>query len=303
MAIRTTKSPENATLITHGGTFHADEVFGTVILSKIFREANVLRTFKVPEGLDNDVIIYDIGGGRFDHHQRGGNGQRENGVPYSSVGLLWKEFGYYIVKNTCNNPYLVWSLIDRDLIQGIDAQDNGVMPKTDYPTSPMTVSNTISSFNPTWDSNENVDEAFKKAVDFATVIFDNVLTNAIAKAKAQEIVEEAIENAEDGIMILDRFVPWQEFVFSSTNPKAKKIMFAVFPSNRGGFNWQCVPDKLNSFGQRKAVPSEWKGLNGEALQSITGISTASFCHPAGFIGGADTLTDAIALAKLAVKSD
>ena len=47
------------------------------------------------------------------------------------------------------------------------------------------------------------------------------------------------------------------------------------------------------------ISSEWKGLNGSSLQEVTGIATATFCHPAGFIGGAETLEDTIRLAEIA----
>ena len=38
MDIRLTKSIEDANCITHAGTFHADEIFSTIILSKIIPE-------------------------------------------------------------------------------------------------------------------------------------------------------------------------------------------------------------------------------------------------------------------------
>ena len=299
--INITKNITEATAITHGGTFHADEVMATIILNKVFGNITVCRTFRVPEELKEDVIVYDIGFGAFDHHQKGGNGARENGVPYAACGLICKEFGPQIVANTCN-PELVWNLIDRDLIQGIDAGDNGTMPKADYPAQAMSFSAVISGFNPNWDSNEGPDEAFAKAVELAEVVFDNTLASTIAKAKAEQIVEEAIEKAEEHIMVLNQFVPWQEYIFSSTSPKADEIQFVVFPSNRGGYNWQCVPDGLGSFGQRKSVPEEWKGLRDADIQKVTGIDTATFCHPAGFIGGAETFADAYALAKKAVEA-
>ena len=299
--INITKNITEATAITHGGTFHADEVMATIILNKVFGNITVCRTFRVPEDLKEDVIVYDIGFGAFDHHQKGGNGARENGVPYAACGLIWKEFGPQIVANT-RNPELVWDLIDRDLIQGIDAGDNGTMPKADYPAQAMSLSAVISGFNPNWDSNEDPDEAFAKAVELAEVVFDNTLASTIAKAKAEQIVEEAIEKAEEHIMVLNQFVPWQEYIFSSTSPKADEIQFVVFPSNRGGYNWQCVPDGIGSFGQRKSVPEEWKGLRDADIQKVTGIDTATFCHPAGFIGGAETFADAYALAKKAVEA-
>ena len=298
--IKTTKIINQATVVTHGGTFHSDEVLATVILSKVLGDITVLRTFKVPEQIDKNVIVYDIGFGEFDHHQQGGNGTRENSVPYAAAGLIWERFGPKIVAKTCN-PDLVWKLIDRDLIQGVDAIDNGAMPISDYPAQVMPFSQMISDFNPRWDAPEDYDDAFLKAVAFAEIVFDNTLAFAVSKAKAQNIVDEAIEKSEGHIMVLDQFVPWQEFIFSSNNSKASAILFVVFPSNRGGYNWQCVPDSLGGFGQRKSVPTKWRGLSGEELQSITGVRTASFCHPSGFIGGAETFEDALALAKIAVE--
>lgn len=301
MNIITTKNAEQANVVTHSGVFHADEVLGTVILSKVLDNVSVLRTFKVPETLNDNVIVYDIGFGQFDHHQKGGNGARANGVPYAAVGLLWKEFGHKIVANTAD-PELVWNLIDRDLIQGVDANDNGAMPMADYPAQVRTFSHIISGFNPNWDSTESEDEAFLKAVEFAEVVFDNFIAEADSKAKARKIVEEAIEQSEGHIAVLSQYVPWQEFILTSENEKAKEIQFVIFPSNRGGFNWQCVPDAINSFGQRKAVPEEWKGLRDEELQKVTGVETATFCHPAGFIGGAEKFLDAITLATMAVEA-
>ena len=301
MNIKTVKDVAKANVITHSGVFHADEVLATVILSKLMEEVTVCRTFKVPEDISEDVIVYDIGFGKFDHHQKGGNGCRDNGVPYAAAGLVWKEFGHAIVENTCN-PDLIWSLIDRDLIQCVDAADNGKMPKSDYPAQVYGIYNIVSSFNPNWNEQLDADEAFLSAVEFVKIVFDNILASAISKAEGQAIVDEAIAKSEDHIMVLDRFVPWQEFIFSSTNEKAEGILIVVFPSNRGGYNWQCVPDVLGGFGQRKPVPANWKGLNDEKLQKETGVPTATFCHPGGFIGGAKDFEGAMAIAKKAVEA-
>lgn len=61
-----TKNIETATAVTHGGTFHADEVFATVILEKVFGDLTICRTFRIPEDLKDEVVVYDIGYGRFD---------------------------------------------------------------------------------------------------------------------------------------------------------------------------------------------------------------------------------------------
>ena len=299
--IKVVKVVAEANAVTHGGLFHADEVMATVILSKVFDQLRVCRTFKVPEDISEDVVVYDIGFGELDHHQKGGNGARENEVPYAACGLVWRKYGMQVCANTIN-PEKVWDIIDRTLIQGIDATDNGAMPRVDYPTQTMTISAIVSGFNPNWDSNDDPDSCFMKAVALAEQVFDNSFERAKGLVKADAIVEEAIGKSEGHIMVLDQFVPWDMPIFNSENEKAADIQFVVFPSNRGGYNWQCVPDAPGSFGQRKPVPESWRGLRGEELQKETGVATASFCHPVGFIGGADTLEDAIALARLAIQA-
>lgn len=305
MSIIITKNPYEATHITHSGIFHGDEVFATVILAKVaeLQGKNVVlaRTFKVPENLSDDVIVYDIGGGALDHHQKGGNGIRANEVPYAACGLVWSEFGHLLTADSSNHGF-VWRIVESMLIQGVDAVDNGSLPKMDYPARILSVSSIISTFNPLWDSEEESDEAFLKAVSMAEIIFDNVLNSAKAKARAEEIVEEAIEKSEGGVMVLNRFAPWQEFIFSSENPKAKEILFVVFPSNRGGFNWQGVPECPGSFNVKKATPKKWWGLSVSDLQNVTGVATATFCHNNGFLGAADTLEDTIKMARLAVEA-
>ena len=296
-------NPFDANGIPHSGTFHGDEIMATAILGKVYDNFTVCRVFKVPEDLPESTIVYDIGGGKYDHHQKGGNGCRENGVPYSSAGLIWRDFGRLIPEiSESANPDLVWSLIDRDLIQGIDAIDNGVMPKADFACQAMNVSQIIGGFNPTWDSKKSIDGAFCEAVNFAEKILDNVIENACSKARAKAMVDEAIAKTQGNIMVLDQFMPWQDWLFSSSLENSTKIQFVIFPSNRGGYNWQCVPSSPYGKDQRHPVPQEWRGLSGKELQEVTGVTTATFCHPAGFIGGAETREDAIRLAEIASQS-
>ena len=289
-----------ANCITHSGIFHADEVMATVLLSKILPEVKVCRTFKVPEDVAEDVIVYDIGGGVYDHHQRGFSEARENGIKFSSFGLLWRKFGMQLLSDN-QDAELVFELFDKTFVTGIDAVDNGQVERTDD-VQVMTVSGVISSFNPNWDEKANADESFLKAVAFAEVIFDNALASAVSKAKAKTGVESAIEKSANGIMILDEFMPWQDYIFNSTNEKANDILYVVFPSKRGGYNVNAVPDAPGSFGQRKPLPESWAGLRGAELAEASGVATANFCHPAKFICGADTFEDALELAKKAVEA-
>lgn len=124
MSIRVDKYSEDTNCITHSGVFHADEVLGTVILEKALGDLLVARVAAIPSMTRENVIVYDIGHERFDHHQPGGNGCRDNGVDYASAGLLWKTFGPIVVKNS-RDPEFLWRHVDECLIQGVDAADNG----------------------------------------------------------------------------------------------------------------------------------------------------------------------------------
>ncbi len=75
---------------THGGVFHADDIFSTELLKILNPAIKILRGFSVPE--DFTGIVYDIGGGKYDHHQKDSR-VRENGIPYAAFGLLWEKFG------------------------------------------------------------------------------------------------------------------------------------------------------------------------------------------------------------------
>jgi uncharacterized UPF0160 family protein len=285
---------DQASHITHGGVFHADEVMATAILSAIEPIA-LNRTFRVPE--DTNAFVYDIGGGQYDHHQRGGNGARENGVPYSSAGLIWRDFGHKLV--SCEQA---WAFVDQELIQGIDAVDNGVLPDIDYPAKPASISDLISGFNPDWDSEVKPDDAFLEAVAFAQGILARAIASAESKARAKALVDTAIEASEERIIVLPQFAPWQEYVLTSEDPKAAEALYVVFPSNRGGYNVQAIPDAIGSFGNRKPLPESWRGVPANDLQAVSGVADANFCHKGGFIGGADSLNGALAMARKAIEA-
>lgn len=305
MHIEIVKNIEEADICTHAGIFHSDEVFATVMLGKVLKRwspnkerLKVMRVTKVPENVNRYVKVVDIGGGELDHHQKGGNGVRANGVPYASCGLVWKEYGLTILFNTID-PSWVWEYIDSKLVQGIDARDNGIKTESDS----FTISDAISAFNPTWDGLKgNEDECFIKAVEFAEQVLNNLMLNAMAMARARKEVERAIDGAYEHIMLIGKGVQWTELIFDSENPKAKEIYFAVSRSSRGGYNIQAVPDKKGSFGQRKPLPGAWRGLSGLELQKVTGVETATFCHSAGFICGAEKFDDALEMARLAINA-
>lgn len=55
---------------------------------------------------------YDAAGGRFEHHQRGGAETHSNGIPYSSFGLVWQEYGLSL----CQHEQAVVNAVDAQRI-------------------------------------------------------------------------------------------------------------------------------------------------------------------------------------------
>lgn len=298
------KDLEKANCVTHAGKFHADEVFGTILLEQIFQNINLIRLPEI-DNLDiSNKIVYDIGGGKFDHHQLGGNGKRKNEIKFAAFGLLWQEYGKQYLKNiNAQNLEDCFEMFDKSFVQFIDAGDNGQIEYEKIDIKLVTLSDIIESFNPNWNENIDPDEKFKEALNIARLIFNNKIQSVIAKCSAKKLVEKAIDESKDGVMILSQFMPYQDFVLESNNPKAQKILYAVFKSNRSGYTIKAIPKEQGSFKNRKKFPDKWCGLRNEELQNITGVKTATFCHNAGFICVAEELEDAIKLANLAVQSN
>ena len=283
------------TAYTHAGSFHADDVFSAALLKILNPDIAIKRVFKAPTDIGEDEIVFDIGFGAFDHHQKDGR-IRQNGIKYAAFGLLWERFGHLLIEDEEGRR-----MFDEQFIQPVDAQDNG---QADPHTIPiMSLSTGLGLFNTFWDETpEDPDRAFGKARALAKFFLERALEQVESKLRARDIVFKAIEKATDGIMVLDRFAPWQDWLFKADHDKADGILYVVFPSNRGGYSVQTVPVTPGSFEGRKMLPREWWGKSPAELKELTGIETLRFVHSNGFLAATDTLEDAMAVAKLAVNA-
>ena len=291
---------------THNGPFHADDVFAVAALQLVFvggPDVEVVRT-RDPKVLAACDFVVDVGdvddASHFDHHQREGKpAPRRNGVPYSSFGLVWRRFGLEIVGPTSTDDLTrasIATLVDRDLVQGIDALDNGYGTTEVAPgVQAASLSAAISGFNPTWQEYSTpaaFDAAFVVACEFAKT----VLIRAVANARA-EVAAKTIARTQFGqeIIVIDQHAPVMDTIIESVATK-----FLVFPSPGGEWMVQCVPPEVGSFAQRKPLPEAWAGKRGADLDAVTGLIGGVFCHAGRFICGATTKDGAIALAKLAL---
>lgn len=187
--IEIVKELKEANCVTHGGKFHPDEIFATVILSKILTNIKLIRVNEVTDSMRESIakkLVYDIGGGEFDHHQAGGNGQRDNGVKYASCGLIWKSYGKkYLEKCNVKKEHIeeLFLQIDKDLIQYIDANDNGQATQIDTDYKFVELASVISAFNPCWNEIVDTDECFMQAYETAKNILNVLLHEKLLKMK------------------------------------------------------------------------------------------------------------------------
>lgn len=287
---------------THNGIFHADDVFAISVLHLFCGDNSVLPNLvrsRDPETLAKADIRVDVGGkynpntGDFDHHQKGGAGVRENGVPYASFGLVWKEYGPKI----CGQD--IADIVERRLVMPIDAADNGYALTTpnNPDVLPYNVSSLISSFNPCWNEERDVLFGFQDAFEVALSVLEREIARAKGEVGAKSIVMEALSRAENQILILDKFCPWQDTVCEH----GKEILYVIFPSETGDWRIQGVPEEKGSFKTKKALPESWAGKSGAELGTIVGITDAVFCHNGRFIAGAKSKDGVLKMAKIALE--
>ena len=278
----------NASAFTHSGKFHADDVFSAALLLYLNPEINISRGNKVPEIFDG--IVFDIGRGQYDHHQKDSR-IRENGVPYAAFGLLWEALGKEILGVELAEKF------DQSFVQPLDNNDN-TGEKNELATL-------IGNFNPAWDVQGGNDEAFFQAVSVAGMILENKFQRYLGNERADRRVEEILEmhneaissgkksEEEAKILVLPEFVPCQKRLSET------EIAFVIFPSNRGGY---CIqPQKKEySLNYKCSFPVEWLGLENEELVQKTGLESAGFCHKGGFLMTAGTLEDAIKACEISL---
>jgi uncharacterized UPF0160 family protein len=289
---------------THPGTFHADDVFAIAVLGLVHGPLEIVRTRDAAVQGACDLRV-DVGGrsdpatGDFDHHQKGGAGERSNGIRYASLGLVWRAHG----EELAGGPEAA-AAIDERIVQGIDANDTGQRisePLVDD-IRPMTVSGVVAAMNPGWD--EELDPAeedarFAEAVAVATRILERELAGVAAFARAQQLVRDAIGRAGDPRIIeLDRNMPWRETVVT----QAPDALYVMYPKS-DGWGMQAVPRELGTFANRRDLPAAWAGLSGEELAAVTGVADAVFCHTARFYISAGTREGIAELARRALTTE
>lgn len=271
------------TAVTHAGKFHADDVFAAALISLIHvpyvgGELVSVRRVNDVEIYRNrpSTVIFDIGGGEYDHHQPGAP-VRKNGVKYAAFGLLFRDCWHHLF---ISKEEAV--LFDKNFVQMIDNTDNTGKPNP--------ISAYINTFMPTWDdpADVSIDQGFMEAVNFAKSYIRQFVKLANSRTHAESILKTF--NIVDGyILDMSQYIPYNKWAYDHG------IIVAVFPSMRGGFNASVVSDRDGN--NLALFPESWRGAKASKLKEMTGIKTLHFCHHSGFMVATETREDAIEAAK------
>lgn len=304
-------------VITHSGPFHADDVLAVAVLLDLVPDAEVIRT-RDPVLLeearqDPHTVLVDVGWSydaahrNFDHHQREFTLRRSTGVPYASIGLVWRAYGDQWLKEVMelgdeDERAFVFDRVDEDFIASVDAFDCGAVrgshtiAKCNSELRVPSVANVLGAYNPVWFEPAEFDRRFDEARRVASGLLRRQAWAAVGEARFERVVK----NADDGtpILVLPTAGPWQRAV-------EPYHLVVVFPAvGEDGWLVQAIGDPTSvQFPPplRIAYPEAWRGQEPHVLRELSGVETATFCHRAGFIGGAVERDDAITLAQRLVE--
>lgn len=307
------KDQKKVTLATHATNFHADDICATATLKIFFKYFHPKIKIVVKRTLDEKVldvsdVVYDIGKIydpkklRFDHHQKGGSGVRENGIQYAAFGLVWKHFGKDICahhfnavtgkKATKPQTEKMFQIVEKRIVCHIDGMDNGQMTykETFEDVVPLTMDNYFemckvavsSKDSDIAKTNKAFDKEFFRLVPFMEEVLQSILTYAVYKERDESQALKLYTKAKDKrIIVCDRFY---YFNFG----KLPEPLIIVYPNPRGGWGAKVVRKDESSYDARFYFPQSWAGLTDAELEKVSGVQGANFCHNAKFLITAST---------------
>ena len=297
-------------LVTHSGGFHADELLSSVILTRLYPDATIVRS-RAPDWITpaSDRIIYDVGGAYdaeaqiFDHHQRGAP-LRDDGQPYSSFGLVWKHYGRaYLAAMAIPTDHIeaIHQSFDSKFVLPIDLMDNGALsPATAGPLADLTLPSLLETLKPVFDNKEPGadDLGFQSALSISRMIVEAAIGQRAAKLRAETMVLEAIAATGEGrVLELPMGMSFRPAIIKAG---ADHLLFVIHPRDK---DW-CITGirkAEGSFEQRADLPSAWAGLSNGDLEAACGVKGATFCHNSRFIAAARSRDAILAMADIAVE--
>jgi uncharacterized UPF0160 family protein len=229
---------QKSQLVTHNGSFHADEVTAVALLAlyKIVNtdQLEIIRTRDM-ELINQADIVLDLGGiyeiktRRFDHHQIK-DGQ------VSSAGLVWK----WIKQTTGEESPEIDCFV-----QAVDKHDCGIEKMSDFSFAAI-----IAAYNYADVFNEEQQQlAFYDSLKIALKFLTHLQKKQIQLKQAEKIIaaSQVKEIGKHKVLILAEYAPsWPELVHGES--KYAKITHVLwFVKEKNQWCIQIPSDKKNSF--------------------------------------------------------
>ena len=224
-------------------------------------------------------------------------------IKYSSFGLLFEKYGKKYLKNEkIEEIDEVYDYIVKDLVEQIDAIDNGQFPKINSSYKVRTLSDVFALFNPKTFSNEDENKQFIKAVKVAKIILEEEILQAETRVKASKIILEKLKkNNGKQYLVLNEYLPFEETIIN--NDLGNNILFVIFPSKRGGYAIKTLPKSVEDRTFRMSFPSSWRGLKDEELEEKSKIKGLVFCHNSLFIASTTSLDSALEVVNKVIEKE
>lgn len=270
-------------IVTHSGSWHADEVLAIALLAVVFREVPEVTRTRDPKVIqealqDKNTYVLDVGGQyhplhkNFDHHQRGFEYLNHKGNKLSTFGLVVKYLRGYFTDAVYESLLEFSNLVDK--------HDNGIE------RSPELL----------WISDMNALEDFPLVLSMADSWLEAKILLWEREEEEEDNLSQALENLKDGVVWLDKRYPVDERLNSHSD-----LLLAVAPTHTGYAIQSLNIGTERDFSIRCPTPEAWRGLAGRELEAVTGIPGSVFCHASGFLTIADSLQTATMLARVIVK--
>ncbi|KAI9219605.1 metal-dependent protein hydrolase [Blastocladiella britannica] len=228
------------TIVTHSGSFHADEALAVHMLRLLpeYRDANVVRSRDPAVWAEASILVdvgakYDPSVHQYDHHQREFTDTFDAAhtvTRLSSAGLVYKHFGLRALSSLllgdggdqdetkAAKVGAVYARLYDDLIEAFDAIDNGVSryPRTATAAykDATSLSSVVAKLNPyDGEPNATADGQFARAVAVVGSHFDRSALHLYhAWLPARAIVRDALAArvTRGHLIVMESFAPWKD---------------------------------------------------------------------------------------------
>lgn len=289
--------------MTHGGVFHADEIFCLSFLNEIrnltytqkFGRSSVIRTtdnYRAQVAAsDPSYIVFDIGFGEFDHHDFNVKEYREEIAdrmhadktifikPYASFGKMWRAYGIDFIRHMYAKTYKdnastalcekFAKYFDVNFISPIDGKDCGAY------NAKSNISEVIHAMNSQGNNPESLNKIFwESAYPWIQFAFRSMVSNTIKDINLYKMLMQAVEsrNKSENWIILAEYTHTNDL--NSIDPG---IDYIIYPSVREPGKWVagCIADQKKLLKKPFFDQSKYDGI--------------SFIHNSGFMAVGESL--------------